>query len=310
MKKRVPLSLHLRMKLGILPAIMLFVFTSLGAQDLTLHQDGYFEIPGLMVASSGVAGSSGNAQTDWPGGCRAAVVLTYDDGWDNHIDVVARQLDSVGLKGTFFVPGHSGFLYERMEDWRRLAASGHELGNHTLFHPCDWAAVGLSTPYGLGDLNTYSYVQLKEELRVANTLLKAIDGRTGRTFAYTCGQFNVEGTDFSDSIRDLFLAARGAGAIPDRMERFNLFNTPSWCVPENTRAAALIGYVEEAREKGTIAIFMFHGVGGLAGRGWFNVEASDHMELLRYIASQPETYYCATFLEVMEYIRDHPEIIH
>ena len=44
-----------------------------------------------------------NAQFQWPNGAKAAVVFTYDDGLDCHLDVVVPQLDEFGLKGTFFL---------------------------------------------------------------------------------------------------------------------------------------------------------------------------------------------------------------
>ena len=72
----------------------------------------------------------------WPNGAKAAVVLSYDDGVDVHLDYVAPDLEAAGLRGTFFVPGHSESLAKRFPEWRALAARGHELGNHAIFHPC------------------------------------------------------------------------------------------------------------------------------------------------------------------------------
>lgn len=242
------------------------------------------------------------AQSYWPDGQRAAICLTYDDGFDNHLDIVANQLDSFGIKGTFFVPGHTSCLKDRINDWRKVAESGHELGNHTLFHPCDWLSIGMGRPYGHGDLSQYSFEQLMMELETANTLLKAVDGKDKRTFAYTCGQFHVENFDFSDSLGQLFSAARAAGPIPENMTGFNVYKTSSWCVPEHSTAEKLISFAKEARGKGTIAIYMFHSVGGKPGFGWFNVESSEHLKLLEYLKENAEDYYCATFKEVTDYI--------
>lgn len=81
-----------------------------------------------------------NAQFKWPDGKKAAVVFTYDDGLDCHLDVAIPQLDEFGFKGTFYCTGNSPSLYNRLEEWREITKNGHELGNHTLFHPCDGAA--------------------------------------------------------------------------------------------------------------------------------------------------------------------------
>src|SRR3954468_6029779 len=67
---------------------------------------------------------------------KCAVVLTYDDALDVDLDNAIPVLDSLGLKATFYLSGYSGTLNTRLKDWREAAAKGHELGNHTLFHPC------------------------------------------------------------------------------------------------------------------------------------------------------------------------------
>ena len=72
----------------------------------------------------------------WPTGMKAAVCLTYDDGVDIHLDHAIPDLNAADLHGTFYIPGRSTSLYERMEEWRAAAEHGHELGNHSLVHPC------------------------------------------------------------------------------------------------------------------------------------------------------------------------------
>ncbi len=72
----------------------------------------------------------------WPEGTRAAVCLTYDDGLDCHLDVAMPALEKYGLKGTFYATGFSSSLFTR---WMS-GGNGHEgieIGNHTLFHPCN-----------------------------------------------------------------------------------------------------------------------------------------------------------------------------
>ncbi len=67
---------------------------------------------------------------------QCAVALTYDDALNVDLDHAIPALDSVGLKGTFYLSGYSPALTNRFAEWRKVAAAGHELGNHTLFHPC------------------------------------------------------------------------------------------------------------------------------------------------------------------------------
>jgi sialate O-acetylesterase len=239
-----------------------------------------------------------NAQFKWPDGKKAAVVFTYDDGLDCHLDVAVPQLDEFGFKGTFYCTGNSKSLYNRVDEWRKIAGNGHELGNHTLFHPCDGKRFDWVKPEY--DLNRYTLEQLIVELNTANTLLKAIDGKTSRTFGYTCSDYVAGGKDFTGEIEKMFVGARRDGPVPETMQDYNVYNTPSWMAVDPT-AEQLIDHVEKAREKGTIAVIMFHSIGG----GYLNVGAAEHYKLLKYLKENEADYYCATFLEVMQYIKNN-----
>lgn len=246
-----------------------------------------------------IAGSTVvNAQFKWPEGKKAAVVFTYDDALNCHLDIAVPQLDEFGFKGTFFCTGNSPSLYNRLEEWRKIAENGHELGNHTLFHPCDGKRGDWVKPEY--DLSKYTHAQIMNELQTANTLLKAIDGKTERTFGYTCSDYIAGGTDFTADIKNMFVGARCDGQVPETMSGYTVFKTPSWGVNSPT-ADELITYVEKARGKGTIAVFMFHSVGG----GYLNVGAEEHRKLLEYIKLNSRDYYTGTFIEVMRYIKQN-----
>ena len=237
------------------------------------------------------------AQFKWPDGKKAAVVFTYDDALDCHLDVAVPQLDEFGLKGTFYCTGNSPCLSQRMAEWRNIAKNGHELGNHTIFHPCtkstnDW----VKQEY---DLSKYSAEQIVAEMKVANTLLNAIDRKTKRTFAYTCCEYVARDYDFSGDVGKLFSAARLDGPIPETMADYNLFKTPSTMVADPT-AEELIALVDKAKEKGTIIVFLFHSVGG----GYLNVGEEEHHKLLEYVKANEKDLYTGTFMEVMDYIKN------
>ncbi|MGB1892738.1 MAG: polysaccharide deacetylase family protein, partial [Candidatus Latescibacterota bacterium] len=70
---------------------------------------------------------------DWPEGKRGAVSLTYDDALPVHYEHVAPLLEEHGLRATFYTNVLS--LGANPEAWRQVAAQGHELGNHSIFHP-------------------------------------------------------------------------------------------------------------------------------------------------------------------------------
>jgi len=237
----------------------------------------------------------------WPNNAKAGVCLTYDDGLDCHLDTARVDLNQYNLKGSFYCPGKSESLYERMDDWRTLVEQGHELGSHSLFHPCQKVREGRETFEWIKpeyDLANYTVEQIIAELSVANTLLKAVDGKEKRTYAYTCGDYEAGGKDFSDKISHLFTGARASGPIPESMDELNLYTVPSWCVVEPS-TQEMITYIEQAAEKGTLAVFMFHGVGA----NHLRVSRNAHRELLAYLAKHSDRFWTATFSDIVDYIR-------
>src|SRR5688572_14422385 len=87
---------------------------------------------------------------------KCAVVITYDDALHVHLDNAIPVLDSLGLKATFYLSGYSPGCSERLADWKVAASRGHELANHTLFHPCIGNLPGRSFVKPEYDLATYS----------------------------------------------------------------------------------------------------------------------------------------------------------
>jgi len=79
---------------------------------------------------------------------------------------------------------------------------------------------------------------------------------------------------------------------------------PSWCVKNNT-GEELIAYVKEAKEKETIATFMFHSVGG----GYLNTSNEALRELLVYLSNNKEDYWIDNFYNITKYISTELETI-
>ncbi len=228
-----------------------------------------------------------------------AVVLTYDDGLNVHLDKVIPSLDSVGFKGTFYIPGNSATLDVRMNEWRKAASNGHELGNHTLFHPCAGSPPGrewVNTDY---DLDHYTITRIMDELRLENTLLKAIDGNTKRTFAYSCGDMNAGTESFYELIKKEFVSARGVISRYETPGKVDLYNVGAFMVSGQT-GDELISMVKKAMETHTLLVFLFHGVGGEHS---INVSLKAHNELLGFLKSHEQEIWVAPFIEVSEYLK-------
>lgn len=233
-------------------------------------------------------------------GKQFAVVLTYDDGLNVHLDNVIPALNKFGMKGTFYIPGKST-LATRMDEWREAAKEGHELGNHTIFHPCNGASKGREWVSKEQDLDNYTLLKIKDEILVANTLLHAIDGKTDRTFAYTCGDYEAEGTSFKDFIGENFAGARDVMAAYNSLDNTELVSIH--CFPVNgEKGSQLIDIVENGMEKGELVVFLFHGVGGEHN---LNVSLEAHNELLEYLNSIKDKVWNAPLVDIANYIKSN-----
>src|SRR5882724_9448037 len=122
----------------------------------------------LMVCLAALSGRAQDANV-W-NHKQCAVVLTYDDAINADLDNALPVLDSLGLKATFYLIGSSPVVASRMQEWREAARHGHELGNHSLFHPCDGSLAGRSFVQADHDLSRYTVSRAVEEIRINNTL--------------------------------------------------------------------------------------------------------------------------------------------
>src|SRR6202044_1270920 len=61
----------------------------------------------------------------------AAVSLTFDDARSVHLDVAVPELNKRHLNATFFVIVSK---LTRLDEWRKVQAEGHEIGNHSVTH--------------------------------------------------------------------------------------------------------------------------------------------------------------------------------
>lgn len=241
----------------------------------------------------------------WPNGRQCAVSLTYDDAVPVHHERVAPMLAARGMTATFNVNANPGFT-DNTEAWKRVAASGHELGNHSLFHPCrrepESRYTWLAPHY---DLCHYTRQRWADEMRVANCLLRMIDGRTQRTFGNTCCHTTIGRGDqevrLDDLIATLFVAARGplndTVVVPESL----CYTALGHFSGDAKTAAALQQDIESAMIRGGWIIFMFHGVG--AGTHGLFIDSEEHNRLVDYLADRAGQIWTASMVEVATYLR-------
>lgn len=230
---------------------------------------------------------------------QCAVVLTYDDAIDVDLDNVLPALDSLGLTGTFYLIGASPVVNKRMDEWRAAAKKGNELGNHSLYHPCDGSLPGRSFVTADHDLSKYTVYRAVSEVEANNTLLKAIDGKSIRTFAYPCGDLKAGDQYFYDKLKGEFVGARGVTPGLQSINEVDLTNIRCYAI-NGQSAEYMISLVKQAMQTHTLLVFLFHGVGG--GHN-INVGLEDHSKLLHYLKANEDNIWIAPMVDVAEYIK-------
>jgi sialate O-acetylesterase len=230
---------------------------------------------------------------------QCAVVLTYDDAIDVDLDNVIPALDSVHLKGTFYLIGSSPNVNSRMAAWRAAAKNGHELGNHALFHPCDGSLPGRSFVSPDHDLSKYTPERAVDEIRACNTILKGIDGKDKRTFAYPCGDLKIGDVYFYDKLKNDFVGARGVTPGLETANQVDLTNIKCYPIMDKP-ADYMIDLVKKAQQTHTLLVFLFHGVGG--GHS-INESLSAHSQLLHYLKAHEKEIWIAPMVDVAANIK-------
>ena len=119
---------------------------------------------------------------EWPEGKKMALSLTFDDARISQVEKGIPLLNTHGITATFYVSPEA--MLQRKEDWKNAVGKGHDIGNHTLLHPCSgnfaWARHKALEEYTPGSMAI--------ELDSASALIKEALGIWPSAFAYTCGQ--------------------------------------------------------------------------------------------------------------------------
>lgn len=192
----------------------------------------------------------------WPEGKRCAISLSFDDARESQVDEGIAILDRHNAKGTFYVSLPA--FEKRIDDWRQAVASGHEIGNHTLYHPCS-GNFSWSRDHALED---YTLERIETEILDAQTRLERLIGRRPTTFAYPCGQTWVgrgaTHTSYVPLVARHFAVGRGYMA--------QTMNDPAFCDPAHVLSSGMDGLpwarakalIDEAVKTGRWLIFTGH----------------------------------------------------
>jgi peptidoglycan/xylan/chitin deacetylase (PgdA/CDA1 family) len=233
----------------------------------------------------------------WPRECRAAISLTFDDGLRSQLAVAIPTLEERGLCGTFYLNPRGEDWQERLAAWQPAHEAGHEMGNHTMAHPCSMNTGPI--------LQGWTLAQIEEDVVEAQRRLGTLFPGE-RSFAYPCYESDVgrgpTRTSYVPVIARHFAAARARGEAPWGNDPLyaDLHYLSSW-EAERKPAWEMIGLVEECVLRGWWGVFTFHGV----NEGHLPVAEHDLCGLIDYLVRHQERVWTAPVIRVAMYVEEH-----
>jgi hypothetical protein len=220
---------------------------------------------------------------------QGALSISFDDARESQVDHRSAALfKKHGIRVTYFV---SLANVEKKQDlWRAVAADGHEIGNHSVHHPCS----GNFPWIGSGEraLENYTLEKIEAELLEANRSLRQMLGVAPVSYAYPCGlDFVGRGENRASYVPVVarhFLVGRGY--------RGEYFNNPAFCDLAMVQALGvdregltqLKSYADQALATGYWLILVAHEVpqhSGGEGLSTGNIAA-----LGEYLQAKPELW--------------------
>ncbi len=245
-------------------------------------------------------GEASSTRFLWPEGKRAAVCLTFDDARPSQADVGIPILNEYGVRATFYVSPSR--VPERLVAWKEVVAAGHEIGNHSMRHPCTGNFISTREKA----LEDYTLDQMAAELDQANAEIAKRLGVHAVTFAYPCGQKfvgrgrNVE--SYVPLVAERFLAGRGW--------RDEGANDPAFCDPaqlmgvefDDLTFEQLKVLVDAAVEKGSWLVLCGHEI-GTPGR---QTTRADTLRTFCEYAQDPQNgLWVDTVANITHYVVEH-----
>ena len=236
-------------------------------------------------------------QFTWPDGASAAVSLTFDDARYSQVELGTALLERFDAKATFYVV--PGAVEDRLAGWQAAVAAGHEIGNHSLMHPCSgnflWAREKA--------LETYSLFDMRLELEEANARLFKLLGVTPVSFAYPCGQTFVgrgkQTKSYVPVVADLFKSGRGwldeAASDPSYVDLAQLTGVEM----DGKTFEEVLVLLNQAKADGLWLVLSGHEMDS-GGRQTTRLEMLE--KLIPYLQDPANGYWLGTVGEVTDYV--------
>ena len=257
---------------------------------------------GTIFLSANLIGQE-NKAIQWPDGNTMAISLTWDDARDSQVLVGTPILDKYEVKATFYVIPSS--VERELEGWKSAVLNGHEIGNHSLLHPCTESYLW-SRDNAIED---YSLKRMRKELIKANVEIEKLLGVTPTEFAYPCGQTYLgrgkKTKSYVPVVRKLFSTGRAFDDISSNdLKDPDLDLARLSCViMDDKDFKSIKSQIEHAREQGKWLILGGHEIGHIDIKTDYLTNIEMLEELLDYIKNPANKIWTAPVGEIASYIK-------
>lgn len=233
----------------------------------------------------------------WPEGKKMAISLTFDDARTSAVDRGYDFFREHQVQATYYVMPSP--VKSKLTGWKKLVADGHEIGNHSYYHPCS-INFGWTRDHAL---ENYTLAEMKAELIRANDEIEALLGVRPTVFAYPCGQTYVkkgrETQSYVPIVAELFVSGRGwldeAAVDPVYCDMAQLTGIPM----DDKTFEELKKEVDRAMAAGQWLIFAGHELGE---SGQYTTRATELAKLIDYIKANHEDIWLGTVGEISTYV--------
>lgn len=249
----------------------------------------------------------------WPPPYQAAISLTFDDGDDSQYHFAVPVLNSYPIRGTFYLnprcrqedASYPDTWEEYLERWRMVRQAGHEIGSHTILHPC---SLNIHAAWLEGKNHLFWTLERMEQdiLESKRRIESAYPDQGLNSFAYPCYESSVgrgmNKQSYVPVVARNHIAGRGRGELRGELandpEYCDLHYLSSWAV-ERQPGAFMVGLVEQALALGLWGIFTIHGI----HEGHLPIGDTDFLELVEHLNRRKDIVWIAPVMEIAAYIQ-------
>ena len=258
----------------------------------------FFSAIFLLMAQT--ISAQNDSSFNWPEGKQMALTLSFDDGRMSQVDVGTQLFNKYGVKATFLVVPSA--VRKRLDKWKQAVSDGHEIGNHSVFHPCS----GNFSWSKNNALENYTIDKMRNELISANQQIEQLLGIKPKVFAYPCGSTfvgrGVNTKSYVPLIAEIFLTGRGWLDEGPNDPLFCDFAQITGMEMDGKDFEQILPLIQEARKSGAWLVLAGHEIGE---SGEQTTRLSMLQKLIEYSQDPSNGIWIAPMGTVATYVKDH-----